>query len=489
MADDTRVTHSRSAIGVRDGAPLGAGLPAAAGGPAADIIVRRDQGLTAIERAAVRADAGVRHERMLSLPNTEVVSVPEAERQRALAALERRPGRRGRRAERARARRPHAVCGDLDGGTSRVGLDNNDADVDASEAWEEADAEGSDVTVAVIDQPVDATHPDLGARSPATGETSSVADGCTTRPSRAADHGTHVAGLFAALRDNDERHRRHRAAGQDVAAAGDRQLRRRRSRRRAQGFRLGGQNSIPIAVGSFGTSAADRPRARRDRRSWSRTRSTSYPDTLLVVAAGNEGATRRPTRSTRATPAPATRRNVICVGMSDSNDKPACWSNVGARSVDLFAPGEILSTVGVRPRHGTLAFERHVDGRAARRRRGRAAQGQPGTLERDRSSRRCSAGVDGFGPMGAISVTGGRLNAARPCGGRSRPSARRPERATVSGSRATRITTGPLRRRPLPDQAGTPANEAARTAMGTGVTTSSTTARTKAEPRLGRHRR
>ena len=64
---------------------LGVLLPQ--GARAADIIVRRDQGLTASERAQLRADAGVEHERMLSLPNTEVVSVPEADEAAALAAL------------------------------------------------------------------------------------------------------------------------------------------------------------------------------------------------------------------------------------------------------------------------------------------------------------------------------------------------------------------------------------------------------------------
>ena len=67
MADDTRVTHSRPgyACALALLCVLGLSLPAEA--LASDIVVRRDPGLTAAERADVRADAGVKLERMLPL--------------------------------------------------------------------------------------------------------------------------------------------------------------------------------------------------------------------------------------------------------------------------------------------------------------------------------------------------------------------------------------------------------------------------------------
>src|SRR4051794_31843978 len=91
MADDTRVTHSRSGIACTLVLlwVLGCTLPAQA--LAGDIVVRRDAGLSAAERTAVRADAGVKLERILTVDNTEVVTVPDGGEKRALAALDANP--------------------------------------------------------------------------------------------------------------------------------------------------------------------------------------------------------------------------------------------------------------------------------------------------------------------------------------------------------------------------------------------------------------
>src|SRR3954447_22155356 len=87
MADDTRVTLSRPGLACLFVLlwALGCVVPTAAN--AAEIIVRRDPGLSAGQRADVRADAGVKLERMLALPNSELVSVPDARAEAALAAL------------------------------------------------------------------------------------------------------------------------------------------------------------------------------------------------------------------------------------------------------------------------------------------------------------------------------------------------------------------------------------------------------------------
>jgi subtilisin family serine protease len=38
--------------------------------------------------------------------------------------------------------------------------------------------------------------------------------------------------------------------------------------------------------------------------------------------------------------------NLVCVGMTNLEDAPVCWGNVGQTSVDVFAPGvEMWSTV------------------------------------------------------------------------------------------------------------------------------------------------
>ena len=91
MADDTRVTHPRSgfACALALVCALGCSLPASA--LAGDIIVRREAGLNAAERADIRADAGVKLERMLRAAEhrgRERAGRPEAA---ALAALEADP--------------------------------------------------------------------------------------------------------------------------------------------------------------------------------------------------------------------------------------------------------------------------------------------------------------------------------------------------------------------------------------------------------------
>src|SRR4051812_22246089 len=91
MADDTRVTHSRPwfACALALSCLLGSVLPASAS--ASDIVLARDPGLSASQRAQVRTDAGVQLERVLTVPNTEVVSAPDGDTQAALAALDADP--------------------------------------------------------------------------------------------------------------------------------------------------------------------------------------------------------------------------------------------------------------------------------------------------------------------------------------------------------------------------------------------------------------
>ena len=52
-----------------------------------ELIVRRDPGLSAPERAEVRSEAGVQYERAVRLADTEVVSVPAADAAHALVTF------------------------------------------------------------------------------------------------------------------------------------------------------------------------------------------------------------------------------------------------------------------------------------------------------------------------------------------------------------------------------------------------------------------
>ena len=156
MADDTRVTHSRPGYACALALLCVLGLSVPAEALASDIVVRRDPGLTAAERADVRADAGVVLERMLPLANTELVSVPTAREERALAILNADPDVRFAAPDVA----VHAAADFVEQSLANA----NDGDVDGPEAWEYA--EGLGVTVGVADMSIERPSiPTCSARS------------------------------------------------------------------------------------------------------------------------------------------------------------------------------------------------------------------------------------------------------------------------------------------------------------------------------------
>ena len=103
--------------------------------------------------------------------------------------------------------------------------------------------------------------------------------------------------------------------------------------------------------------------------------------------------------------------NLLCVGATDNRDETACWSNVGAASVDLFAPGvSIVSTArdnGYATRSGTSQATAMVAAAAAILRSNGRMLG-PVAL-----AQALVAGVDVKAPLVPLSVGGGRLNVAR----------------------------------------------------------------------------
>ncbi len=330
MADDTTVTHSRPgyACALALLCVLGLSLPAEA--LASDIIVRRDAGLTAAERADVRADAGVRLERMLPLPNSELVSVPASRKDRALAVLNADPDVRFAAPDVA----VHAAA------EVQPPLDSaNDADVDGPEAWDYT--EGLGVTVGVADMSI-GDHADLGTNVEAT-EDFVGSDGClTAAPTGAADHGTHVAGLIAALRDGKGTvglaplaHVKPLRALDDCGAG--------KLSGVLAAFEYAGDEELPVVSASFATDPL-LPTVEKEAVDVAFTTVfADNPGTLYVVAAGNEG---NDNDESPVYPCSNAAENLICVGMTDVADKPVCWGNVGEASVDVFAPGiKVFSTV------------------------------------------------------------------------------------------------------------------------------------------------
>src|SRR4051794_4229550 len=139
-------------------------LPASASADdTVDLVIRRDPGLTAAERADVRADAGVEFQRRLRLSDAEVVSVPASEAAEALRTLRADPdvqyAQRDEGVSAQASTNADTFWGLLWGlnntGQSIDGVAGTaDADMDVPEAW--SLATGAGVTVGVVDTGVDA---------------------------------------------------------------------------------------------------------------------------------------------------------------------------------------------------------------------------------------------------------------------------------------------------------------------------------------------
>lgn len=401
---------------------LGCLLPSMAA--AGDIIVRRDAGLSAAERADVRADAGVQLERMLDTPDLEVVSAPAGRESEAVARLQADPDVR------------LAVPDVMVRTASTPGVDwplesVNDADVDGPMAWPKST--GLEVVVGVVDQSIDATHPKFTGPlpdffehiAPFDSEHDFVRGGCTRgAPTGDRDHGTHVAGLITA--EN---------TGLEMAGLAPRAVV--RSYRAIDdcgsgklswvldAFTLAGDDDVPIVSASFATDPL-LPASEKARVDALFTEVVErYPGTLYVVAAGNQGADLdEPGVNNAVYPCSNNAANILCVGMTGTpeapnrpyTDAPVCWGNVGARSVDVFAPGlnlrsTVRSSTGGHTywlMSGTSQATPLVAAAAALLQSLRSLDRNASELKDDLLNV-----VDRMPTLDAISVSGGRLNAAR----------------------------------------------------------------------------
>jgi hypothetical protein len=417
MADDTRVTHSRSGIACTLALfwVLGCTLPAHA--LAGDILVQRDAGLNAAERTAVRADAGVTLERILTIDDAEVVTVPDGREARAVAALNADPDVRYAvpdvRVQAADAAQ-FAEPNDLYFSTSWWLEQTNDADIDAMQAWQAAN-DGAGVTVAVADQQIDVTHLDLKRNIKPGGKDFTVPDGCTLgTPTGSSDHGTLVAGTIAADRGNligiaGIAPRAHVLPLRTLDNCGGGSL-----SWVLAAFDYAGDQGIPIVSASFGTDPLlDAGRAADINTAFADVLA-NHPNTLYVVAAGNEGNDNdlRPVYPCNTLDATRTDpENLVCVGMTNSSDIPVCSGNVGDGSVDVYAPGiAIRSTAAPNDyltRSGTSMATPMVAAVAAL-----LESIDPGT----HSASALKAAVTTGDPIAFMPDSTGRLNAARAVG-------------------------------------------------------------------------
>jgi len=211
----------------------------------------------------------------------------------------------------------------------------DDADIDAPEAWDTTQGDAA-IIVAVLDTGVDYNHPDLSENVLLSGYDFVDDDDDPMDPE---SHGTHIAGIIAARGNN--------AAGvsgvcwnirilplrvADATGASD-------SARFAQALDYAVANGARMVNYSFGGA------------SFSQTAYDAISDAntagvLVFAAAGNEETNND---TTPTYPASYDLPNIISVAASNQNDRLASWSNYGATSVDVAAPGvNILSTVPAR---------------------------------------------------------------------------------------------------------------------------------------------
>lgn len=219
------------------------------------------------------------------------------------------------------------------------------ADIGATDAWDKVT--GGSTKVAVIDTGVDPTNPDISpnldqalSRNFAAPIFAPGDDAPSVNSGDWADqngHGTHVAGTIAAAGDNGIG-----VAGvnwnADLIAV------------RACDFD-GYCDSASVAsaaayAGQVGARAANISLGfNGDEIEAAALKSAiaAHPGTLYVAAAGNEETN---DDNTPTWPCNIDLANVVCVAATDQNDQLADYSNYGASTVDLGAPGDsILSTV------------------------------------------------------------------------------------------------------------------------------------------------
>lgn len=232
-------------------------------------------------------------------------------------------------------------------------------DVDAPGAW--AVARGSSaVTVAVIDQGIAIGHPDLqgaiwtnpgeiagnGRDDDANGKVDDVHGWDFVRSSGAVDspldddsHGTHVAGIIGATRDNDEGVV-GLAAGVNVMSLKFMSDDGGYDSDAIDAIAYAKSKGVKVMNASWGASLGEDPGAAdpalRD--------AISECGCVFVAAAGNDGVS-SDTGSNRVYPASFGLPNEISVAALDDRGQLATFSNYGS-TVDLAAPGDaILSTL------------------------------------------------------------------------------------------------------------------------------------------------
>lgn len=414
---------------------------------ATEIVVRREPGLTAAERADVRADAEVELERRSPIVDTELVTAEPGGLAEAVAALNRDPDVvYAEPVTVMTAQTADSYYGSLwglentgqrmyvpNGGGAYYPSGTIDADMDVPEAW--ASATGTGVTVGIVDTGVLTTHPDLANQvitntaDPVNGIDDDgngyvddwqgwdfvtenagmgVSEGDATPgpdnlPQDNHGHGTHVAGTVAAQANNNEgitgvaygaKIMPLRALGASGRGS---------SLAIAEAFDYAGKMGVRIVNASLGGPGLDQTQLAAVQ---------AHPNTLYVIAAGNDNVNND---ATPYGPCALPAANILCVGASDENDRKASFSNYGAQSVDVFAPGTAILSTHINSPYaylqGTSMASPNTAGVAAL-----VLSARPGMTALDIKNA-IMASVDAKADLTGRAVTGGRVNAERALAG------------------------------------------------------------------------
>lgn len=307
-----------------------------------EAIVRFERGTSRAERREARRAADVTFEDRLLVPRAELVDL-EGSVKEAVRRLERQPGvayaQPNFRYEALAVEAPDdsffsQLWGLSDPAPPKPGIS-------ALEAWEET--EGSGQVIAVVDTGVDLTHPDIAPNlweNPAPDPVDDDLHGYDFvdddgDPDEFEFHGTHVAGTAAAVADN--------AAGiSGVAPKAEvmavRVLDGNGSGTSADigaGIAYAAEKGADVINLSLGGSGAT------DKAMSDAVDVAAAHDAVVVVAAGNEGSNNE---TAPTVPCVLPQANLICVAAINESGALAGFSNWGAGSVDLAAPGtKILS--------------------------------------------------------------------------------------------------------------------------------------------------
>jgi subtilisin family serine protease len=311
------------------------------------LVVRFEQGATAAEVSQALGGAGATKLRDLPLPGVQLLKVSGKTVEQAAAAMAKNP--RVRYAEPNWLYEPQAIPNDPQYG-SLWGLTK----ISAPAAWDQTTGSAS-IVVADVDTGITLTHPDL-APNLYTNSAETAGDGIDNDSNGFVDdvhgwdfvghdnvasdtqgHGSHTAGTIGAVGNNGvgvagvnwtTRIMPLRVCGATGCSNAD----------VTSAFAYAGANGAKVANASLGGGGFSQAMSDAV---------AAHPNTLYVISAGNGGddGVGDNNDTTPTYPCSMAPANIICVAATDPSDALASFSNYGATSVDLSAPGTgVVST-------------------------------------------------------------------------------------------------------------------------------------------------